>query len=83
MPTDNATGFQRFSGYGENAPLDLDLSSAAVARQIANGCCRRTSTTGPKPSPVLASACTRSTSSGPRPPWIRDGGGAVGLLLRP
>lgn len=35
MPTDNATGFQRFSGYGENAPLDLDLSSAAVARQIA------------------------------------------------
>lgn len=35
MAQDTARGSQRFSGYGENAPLDLDLSSAAVARQIA------------------------------------------------
>lgn len=35
MPQDTTAGLQRFSGYGENAPLDLDLSSAAVARQIA------------------------------------------------
>lgn len=35
MGRDTREGFQRFAGYGENAPLDLDLSSAAVARQIA------------------------------------------------
>lgn len=84
MAQDTATGFQRFTGYGENAPLDLDLSSAAVARQIAKrmlspdfddwseavsrvGFCLH-------PIHLVGSSTTRGHG---------DGGGAVGLLLRP
>ena len=74
MVQDTATGFRRFSGYGRTRRSTWTSAPLPWRGRSPNGCCRRTSTTGPKPCPASGSACTRSTSSAPRPPWTAGRG---------